>query len=135
MQMLLFNLSPFFYPPDNESGTAIEDKALSVDGIEDALAEIDTSELEEDKKSASKTDDKADSKVDKEEKEDEKKDEKTVEDELEAELEEDQKDLDENLELALPVRRKEILAKYPDIFKDFPYLEKAYYREQAYAEV
>ena len=34
-----------------------------------------------------------------------------------------------------PVRRKEILAKYPKLFKDFPYLEKAYYREQQFTEV
>jgi len=33
------------------------------------------------------------------------------------------------------VRRKEILKKYPELFKDFPYLEKAYYREQQYTEL
>jgi hypothetical protein len=37
-------------------------------------------------------------------------------------------------ELVTPVRRKEILAKYPKLFKDFPYLEKAYYREQQFTE-
>jgi hypothetical protein len=42
---------------------------------------------------------------------------------------------DEDLELTTPVRRKEILAKYPTLFKDFPYLEKAYYREQQFTEV
>lgn len=42
---------------------------------------------------------------------------------------------DEQLELVTPVRRREILAKYPQIFKDFPYLEKAYYREQKYTEL
>jgi hypothetical protein len=41
---------------------------------------------------------------------------------------------DEDLELTTPVRRKEILAKYPKLFKDFPYLEKAYYREQQFTE-
>jgi len=38
-------------------------------------------------------------------------------------------------ELVTPVRRKEILAKYPKLFKDFPYLEKAYYREQQFTEL
>lgn len=52
--------------------------------------------------------------------------------ELEEELEEPSED---KLELTTPVRRKEILAKYPNIFKDFPYLEKAYYREQQFTEI
>ena len=42
---------------------------------------------------------------------------------------------EEDLELTTPVRRKEILAKYPQLFKDFPYLEKAYYREQQFTEI
>jgi len=69
---------------------------------------------------------------DEEEDEDEEKDEevdelKEIEEELEGPKEED-------LELTTPVRRKEILAKYPKLFKDFPYLEKAYYREQQFTE-
>lgn len=42
---------------------------------------------------------------------------------------------EEDLELTTPARRKDILKAYPDLFKKFPYLEKAYYREQAYTEV
>jgi len=42
---------------------------------------------------------------------------------------------DEQLELVTPVRRKEILSKYPNLFKEFPYLEKAYYREQQFTEL
>jgi hypothetical protein len=42
---------------------------------------------------------------------------------------------EEQLELVTPVRRKEILKKYPALFKDFPYLEKAYYREQQFTEL
>lgn len=53
---------------------------------------------------------------------------KEIEEELKGPSEED-------LELMTPVRRKEILAKYPKLFKDFPYLEKAYYREQQFTEV
>lgn len=52
--------------------------------------------------------------------------------ELEAELE---GPTEEQLELTTPVRRKEILAKYPNLFKEFPYLEKAYYREQQFTEL
>jgi hypothetical protein len=52
--------------------------------------------------------------------------------ELELETEEP---TDEQLELVTPVRRKEILKKYPSLFKDFPYLEKAYYREQQFTEL
>jgi hypothetical protein len=54
---------------------------------------------------------------------------KEIEEELKAPTEEDL------LELTTPVRRKEILAKYPKLFKDFPYLEKAYYREQQFTEL
>jgi hypothetical protein len=42
---------------------------------------------------------------------------------------------EEQLELVTPVRRKDILAKYPSLFKEFPYLEKAYYREQQFTEL
>jgi hypothetical protein len=54
---------------------------------------------------------------------------KELEEELKPPSEEDL------LELTTPVRRKEILAKYPKLFKDFPYLEKAYYREQQFTEI
>ena len=58
--------------------------------------------------------------------------------EIEEELKRAEKDEDEDEdinELVTPVRRKDILAKYPKLFKDFPYLEKAYYREQQFTEV
>lgn len=52
------------------------------------------------------------------------------------EIEEDLEEVDEEkLELTTPVRRREILKKYPQLFKDFPYLEKAYYREQQFTEI
>jgi hypothetical protein len=53
---------------------------------------------------------------------------KELEDELEGPT-------DEQLELITPVRRRDILKKYPNLFKDFPYLEKAYYREQQFTEL
>jgi len=67
--------------------------------------------------------------TDKEDEEDDVDDElKDIEDELKGPTEED-------LELVTPVRRREILKKYPNLFKDFPYLEKAYYREQQFTEL
>jgi hypothetical protein len=58
-------------------------------------------------------------------------DDRTVEDEIDEDLEPS----DEKLELVTPVRRKEILKKYPQLFKDFPYLQTAYYREQKFTEI
>ena len=56
--------------------------------------------------------------------------------ELEEELKDEDEDKEEDInELITPVKRREILAKYPKLFKDFPYLEKAYYREQQFTEV
>lgn len=56
-----------------------------------------------------------------------------IEKDLEDELDED-KDEEDELELVTPVRRAEILKKFPTLFKDFPYLEKAYYRDRKYSE-
>lgn len=54
--------------------------------------------------------------------------------EIEKELKTSEETEEDINELVTPVRRKEILAKYPKLFKDFPYLEKAYYREQQFTE-
>lgn len=59
---------------------------------------------------------------------------KELEDEIDEEDEEEKVD-EEKLELTVPARRKDILAKYPTLFKDFPYLERAYYREQQFTEL
>lgn len=42
---------------------------------------------------------------------------------------------DDKLELVDHVSRKEILKAYPDLFKKFPYLEKAYYRNLQFTEL
>lgn len=70
---------------------------------------------------------------DKEDKEDE--DEDATDDELDLLEEELEEPDEEKLELTTPVRRRDILKKYPQLFKDFPYLEKAYYREQQFTEI
>src|SRR5687767_11360934 len=63
------------------------------------------------------------------------KEEDEEEDELKALEEELAEPTDEQLESMTPARRKDILKKYPTLFKDFPYLEKAYYREQQFTQV
>jgi hypothetical protein len=52
--------------------------------------------------------------------------------EIEEELEEP---AEEDLELMTPARRRDILKDFPDLFKKYPYLEKAYYREQKFTEI
>src|SRR5689334_21691102 len=64
-----------------------------------------------------------DDKQDKQPKNEKEVKEKTEEDEkLELE-DEDEEPKEEDLALQTPPRRKEILAKYPNIFKEFPYLQ------------
>src|SRR5215469_7143808 len=53
----------------------------------------------------------------------------------EEEIEEEVKLNDDDIDIDSPVKRKELLAAYPDIFKKFPYLEKSMYREQQYSEL
>ncbi|MBI3334387.1 hypothetical protein HYZ97_02785 [Candidatus Pacearchaeota archaeon] len=42
---------------------------------------------------------------------------------------------DEDLDIDAPPRKKEILAKFPDLFKTFPFLEKILYRDRQYSEL
>ncbi len=42
---------------------------------------------------------------------------------------------DENLDIDAPPRKKEILKKYPELFKEYPFLEKMMYRDKAYTEL
>ena len=124
------NLSPFFaIESSGVGGAAIEDKALSREDTIELLGEEEpeTLELEKDTKKAKETKGEGD----KEESE-KKVETKSLEEEIEEELEPPDED---KLELLVPIRRKEILAKYPDIFKDFPALESSMYRERAYTEI
>jgi hypothetical protein len=114
--------------PSSNSGT-IEDGAISKDGILDLLnEEPETIPLVDDKKEPVKEP----VKEGEEEEEPEKKEDeiKLVEDEEEEPV------VDEDeLEIIAPARRSEILKAYPDLFKKFPHLEKAYYRDQKYSEM
>lgn len=126
-------LCKFFAAPDSNSGgvvtTNLDDKNLNKDDIYDLLGDEtpeDTIEIEEKPaKPEKENEDEEKNTPEAEEEEDDLK-------ELEEELEEPD---EEKLELTTPVRRREILAKYPNLFKDFPYLEKAYYREQQFTEI
>lgn len=61
-----------------------------------------------------------------------KEDEPVVEDEdEEIKLETGEEKIDED-EVLIPVARKEILKKYPNLFKEFPQLDKSYYKAKEY---
>lgn len=105
---------------------------LNLEGIDESGNDDEPSGLEKDKKESVKPKEEGTKKTE-ETGDDE---EKTLEDEIEEDLELDEpQEVDEELELEVPVRRKEILAKYPNLFKDFPYLAKAYFKEGQYSEI
>jgi hypothetical protein len=117
---------------NSNAGVETPSGDLSIDGINDFLNQDDDKEvidLEEGKPKPTKIPSTEDGGEDKDETKEEEPDEL---EELEQELE---PPTEEQLELVTPVRRREILAKYPQLFKDFPYLEKAYYREQQFTEL
>lgn len=131
---------------ETKSSTPIEDKELSIDDAikfmgEDHEPEIEDSKQDKkaDKEDKEYTSDKADEKEDEDkDKEDEEDEELSPEDELKAieeELEEAEEPDEEKLELLTPPRRQEILKVFPDLFKKFPYMEKAYYREQQFTRI
>lgn len=96
---------------------------------DDEKPEVIDLEDKKDKETKEEPEEKEESEESEEESEDEKKDELS-------EFEEDDKTPDEeDLELIAPARKAEIMKKYPALFKDFPYLEKAYYREQQFSEI
>jgi hypothetical protein len=127
------------YSPEDVIDKAPDVKPLDKDGILDILN--DESEkgeiipLEDADRDDSDKSDKSDKKDKKDDKSDKENKDENEEDKDLKELEEDLEEPDEDkLELVTPVRRREILNKYPNVFKDFPYLEKAYYREQQFTE-
>src|SRR3990167_5987165 len=118
-----------FAPADSGTGSVVGKEPLTKSSILDALNDTtddapadDTLDLDDtkDKKPELKTKEEVTEEID----ETEELDEDEEVDEL-AELEEELKDpSEEDLELTTPVKKREILAKYPTIFKDFPSLEK-----------
>lgn len=112
--------------PIIESGELSKSDIIKFMGEEDEKDEEVIKLEDDDKKNDNKEDEDEDDEIKlKEEDEDE-------EDEDEIKLEAPD---EEELELIAPVARKEILTAYPDLFKKFPYLEKAMYRDQKMAEI
>jgi hypothetical protein len=119
--------------PQQSSDGPIENRDLGVSGIVDLLDEEtpETIPLEKPAKEPVKE-------------ETEETTEETEETEKEPEIkladedddEEKEPDInEEELEIIAPAKRSEILKAFPDLFKKFPHLEKAYYRDQKYSEL
>jgi len=126
MNLQFNNLFRVFMSPEG-GGASIPDATGTSEDLDTLeLLNADDEEVKEEPLDLDDDDDSSPP-VEKEESEDE--------DELKEIEEEIKLPSEEDLELTTPVRRKEILAKYPTLFKDFPYLEKAYYREQQFTEV
>ena len=125
----LFSIQyPSFAPGDSNTPAKEE---LTVESMIDFMSADEEEEVIDIGKDKTLPKEEKEIKVDdeKEEKEEDEIDElKEIEDELEGPS-------DDKLELTTPVRRREILQKYPKLFEDFPYLEKAYYREQQFTEI
>jgi hypothetical protein len=128
-----------FAIPDNPGSGSVQTKPLTVDDTITLFGEDDEDDAKLDLDDESKKITEEDSSGEDNDKDtgdsDKETDDAEEVDELK-ELEEELEDVDEEkLELTTPVRRREILKKYPTLFKDFPYLEKAYYREQQFTEL
>lgn len=133
MRLQFSNLFQVFHAaPDAGSGGGSDD---TLDTLELLNAEEPEETLDLGDKPNKKTGDSKDEETDETETGDKEGDDEEEVDELKELEEELEGPKEEDLELTTPVRRREILAKYPKLFKDFPYLEKAYYREQQFTEV
>jgi len=121
---------PLMSPEDKISGAGIAE--LGKEEIIEFLNDDSEGEkIELDKPKGDKKSDDKDEKTEGEEKEELSEGEEELK-EIEEELEEPE---EEKLEFTTPVSRREILKKYPNVFKEFPYLEKAYYRERQFTEM
>lgn len=118
--------------------------AKTADDINDIFKQIDDTSDEKGKEKGEKgKDEKGKEDSDKEVKGDKDKDaEIEIDDERDLELievDEDEEKLDlskeDDIEIDAPPRKKEILKKYPEIYKDFPFLEKMMYRDREYSQL
>lgn len=116
-------MSPQDNDPNFGASAPVEDKALDKDAIIDLLGEEDANK-EEASTETLELDEHKDAKGAKGKEE-------GKEDDEDEEIEVDE----EELELVAPPSRKEILTKYPNLFKEFPHLERAWYKGQKYEEL
>lgn len=111
---------------------------------DDILKAISSDDEPEPKKKVEEVDDDDDKevKIDKEEKPDIEDDEEDTEDKIELKEDNDEeeeeklevkKDDDKNIDT--PPRKKAILDKYPEFFKEFPFFDKMMFRDKAYSEM
>lgn len=109
----------------------VEHKEQSVDDLVDLFSVDDEPETD----NTLNLDEKEDDNKSKEDKKEDKEDDKEIKDEeIDNELKLDEKEdekIDED-EVIVPVKRSDILKKFPTIFKEFPQLQNAYYRSQEY---
>ena len=120
-------------PPSSNSSVVepvkqpIGGKSQTADDINELFKDIDKDEAVPEKKEVKTKEDKEEPEI----KED---------DELElVEPEEDVEKIDltkeDDFEIDTPPRKKEILKKYPELFKEFPFLEKVMYRDRQWNEI
>ena len=133
---------PYSAPVDTESAPSgkltaedIVDELGKDDGPEDdKKSDFDFSLLSDDKDD-DKTPDEEELETDEEDKQETETDEEDEDEEEESKLELDKDEDEDELELAKIPKRQEIKKAFPDLFKKFPALEHALYREQQYAEI
>jgi hypothetical protein len=124
----------------------IESGELTKDQMYDYLKGDETEELDADKDTDKDTDKeigKEESKKvakevveeDREVEEDEDEEDKEKEDDEDEIKLKDAEEEEEKLEIHTPVSRKKILERYPKLFKDFPWMESAIYRNYQYTEI
>lgn len=107
----------------------------SADGVIDLL-NMDDAKPESKPKAEEEPEPKPKSKESKEEKEEEEEEPDIDLKEAEDEGDEDKLDLKSDDEaIEAPPRKKEIIAKFPTIFKEFPFLEKMMFRDRQYTEL
>lgn len=138
--------SPEAPPTASGVGSVSGSKEMSKQDMVDFLSTDDEPEVipikdKADKDDDDKTDKKKTPKPKAEDLDDEE-DDDTDEDDEEEDEDDDLEDLlnddepsEDQLESMTPPRRKEILKAFPDLFKKFPYMERAYYREQQFTRI
>lgn len=130
--MLKLPLTELLAPPETVAESVKIPTPATADDINDLFKTIDDE----------KVGDKPEKKELKEKEDVIDKDNKDIEPDDELDLIEPEDDIEkidltkpDDLDIEAPPRKKEILAKYPDLFKTFPFLEKIMYRDRQYNEL